>query len=531
MSEEVPLEEEDSPNLSDFEATLAEIDQASALAELDSPTQEVPPSEVLGNDAEGRRKRALLDKCYNYQGYRALELATIHYSEVPALGKQLAAELAIPHEKCIDDALEHWIDGARDEAPVQLRLTGVLKDPLIWMGGEPLRKVPRIENYVVIDGPAPLPRERNRKLLLDGCIQEAREERLLATWVKNLQKELKECDAPVLRKLEGSLNPARAAELIVGRTRASTLKRYVTIYRQWRPWLAEAKLRMPPGRSADLVDYLLARSDEPCGRTVPEAIYKGVAWLEKVAEFTLEDRATYGRLVLDAKDRITEELSREAPLTKRAPRYPLYVLLAPVGLRIWAWAKKVKVWASLRWSDIQAILPHELTLIEGRLTTTLRRIKELPVCVSEHAYLENPAWLKTGFDLLKDAAPYKRDYLLPRLGPGCQLEKKMATYPDAMVATAALQQAMLLPTVLQGFWTERSERAVLPTGLSLHEPPPADKDRAGSRKGLLYIYIYARTFAGRVAKLQAMFAEMARSGKPYDTLDERVARTLASPGY
>ena len=28
-----------------------------------------------------------------------------------------------------------------------------------------------------------------------------------------------------------------------------------------------------------------------------------------------------------------------------------------VGWRIWAWIKLVKVWASVRWSDIQAILP------------------------------------------------------------------------------------------------------------------------------------------------------------------------------
>ena len=39
-----------------------------------------------------------------------------------------------------------------------------------------------------------------------------------------------------------------------------------------------------------------------------------------------------------------------------------------VGWRIWAWIKLVQVWASLRWSDVQAILPGELRLIEGRLT-------------------------------------------------------------------------------------------------------------------------------------------------------------------
>ncbi|OLP77770.1 hypothetical protein AK812_SmicGene42135 [Symbiodinium microadriaticum] len=87
-------------------------------------------------------------------------------------------------------------------------------------------------------------------------------------------------------------------------------------YRQWRLWLAEAKLRYPPGRPADLVDYLLARRDEPC------AILKAISWIEKVAEFPEEQRATHGRLAWAAKDKITEILSEGARLIKRAPRYP-----------------------------------------------------------------------------------------------------------------------------------------------------------------------------------------------------------------
>ena len=42
-----------------------------------------------------------------------------------------------------------------------------------------------------------------------------------------------------------SLDPDGAANLLVGRTRASTLKGYLTYYKHWRLWLGEAKLRMP----------------------------------------------------------------------------------------------------------------------------------------------------------------------------------------------------------------------------------------------------------------------------------------------
>ena len=74
------------------------------------------------------------------------------------------------------------------------------------------------------------------------------------------------------------------------------------------------------------MDYLLARRDEPCGRSIPELIVKAICWVEKVAEFPPEQRATQGRLAWAIKDRIVESLSSGAPLTKRAPRFPVAVL-------------------------------------------------------------------------------------------------------------------------------------------------------------------------------------------------------------
>ena len=61
---------------------------------------------------------------------------------------------------------------------------------------------------------------------------------------------------------------------------------------------------------------------------------------------------------------------------------------------------------------------------------------------------------------------------------------------------------------------------MIPTGLSVLEAPPSDKDildrwkREGSDT-------YARSYGGRVARLQAVFAEAARSLKHYELLDER----------
>ncbi|CAE7894569.1 unnamed protein product, partial [Symbiodinium sp. KB8] len=221
------------------------------------------------------------------------------------MARQLAEELAIP--------MGDWLE---DDLTWMTLMPPMVLPTAVGAGREP-RYAPEL----------PPPRgERNRKLIADGCIVAAREERLLDIWCRRLQDELLAIDAPVLTTLKGSLDPDRAAQLLVGQTRATTLKRYLGYYRQWRLWLAEAKLRYPPGRPADLVDYLQSR---------------------------------HGHLAWTAKDKITE------------------------------------VWGSLRWSDLQAIIPAELSLVEGRLVTTLRRtktsgpnrrVRELPVAISEYAF-------------------------------------------------------------------------------------------------------------------------------------------------
>ena len=349
------------------------------------------PSPVAEPEALAKKQRLMLDKAYRYlldQGFGIPELASLDLDEVPAMARQLAEELAIPMGDWLEEALYCWLQEAQ-EAKLYRRVRGYLSDDLTWMTLMPPLVLPTKEGAG--RGPRYAPElpppqgERNRKLIADGCIVAAREERLLDIWCRRLQEELLAVDAPVLASLKGSLDPDRAAQLLVGRTRATALKRYLSYYWEWRLWLAEAKLRYPPGRPADLVDYLLARRDEPCGRSVPEAILKAISWIEKVAEFPEEQRATHGRLAWAAKDKITEILSEGARLIKRAPRYPVYLLARlehlvvdpgqAIGWRVWAWAKLVKVWGSLRWSDLQAIIPGELSLVEGRLVTTLRRTK------------------------------------------------------------------------------------------------------------------------------------------------------------
>ena len=177
-----------------------------------------------------------------------------------------------------------------------------------------------------------------------------------------------------------------------------------------------------------------------------------------------------------------------------------------------------------------AIKPSELRLEEGRLSTILRRtktsgpnrrIKELPVCVSEVAFFEDARWISVGFNLLKDNASYKRDYLLPKLKADmATLDRKMAGYADAVVATAAVLAKIGIPATVQGYWTERSERSILPTALAILGVTDSEKDILGRWKPE-GSDTYVRSYGGRVSRLQSRYAAAAREDDRYFRLDER----------
>ena len=90
---------------------------------------------------------------------------------------------------------------------------------------------------------------------------------------------------------------------------------------------------------------------------------------------------------------------------------------------------------------------------------------------------------------------------MPRLKSDGALEPKAAGYADAMVATAGLLGILGLP-------------------LELMDVPPQDKDLLGRWKPE-GSDVYARSFGGRVARLQALFAGAAREADRYTRLDER----------
>ena len=75
-------------------------------------------------------------------------------------------------------------------------------------------------------------------------------------------------------------------------------------------------------------EYLFTRFDEPCGRTIPGLIVKAVHWFEKVACIEMGEQVSENRMVCQIRDYIVEQLSKDGPPPRRAPRYPAIVIEA-----------------------------------------------------------------------------------------------------------------------------------------------------------------------------------------------------------
>ena len=104
---------------------------------------------------------------------------------------------------------------------------------------------------------------------------------------------------------------------IAGKTRPSTLKRYIKAWRDWQTWKLNtwgSDVFVHPGM---FCEYLFNRFDEPCGATVLNFICKAVAWFEKTAGFDTSDTVALSRAVIQIRDYLTEKLSADAPPVRR----------------------------------------------------------------------------------------------------------------------------------------------------------------------------------------------------------------------
>jgi len=512
---------------------------------------------LMGTEGDLDERLEQLWQVLVHWGLVGKKLAVFPEEDASDIASQICAELGVICEAIYVQQVEVWIRDARRGEPLSKRLRGEhISDPL---HAQVLQDKKRLSSTALASSSKPstvsfqhgLVQRPEKQRVLDPEEAQARSRRESEAkdrWAKELYLELKKMEAPALIELEHCVSDKHLHLALAGRTRASTLKRYVKTWKHWLHWMEAVKGQYSAGTAGDLVEYLFCRYDEPCGPTVPVLIVKAVTWMERIACVPNAMRVGESQTVASVRDYIVEMLSKDAPPMKRAPRYPAAIMesleeavedtFLPVGLRVIAWIKLVKIWGTLRWDDVQKIAPSELRFFGNRLTSILRvtkttgptkRAQELPLCVSEHAFISCPFWLKTGFDLLREHADFQRDYLLPKLTAELGgFRKAMASYNDVVSYSARLRKGLKRPgtmqpqmdPILSTFWTEHSERATLPTGLALLRCPREERDLLGRWKpdGS---DTYVRMYSGVVTRLQQQFAKAARGKDRFKVLDEQ----------
>ena len=134
----------------------------------------------------------------------------------------------------------------------------------------------------------------------------------------------------------------------------------------------------------DFFDLVAARLSEPCGRHVPRALLTSIGFIEQAAEVVEELRISRNPGVRNFLREIECSAGwQTGRITKKASPFPLMVALSLEDLvmrkeeknyvRWYAWVKLVKLWAALRWDDVQGIPNPDLVMrtygtLAGRIT-------------------------------------------------------------------------------------------------------------------------------------------------------------------
>ena len=299
--------------------------------------------------------------------------------------------------------------------------------------------------------------------------------------------------------------------------RASTIRKKVREWRKLRNFCLGACGCPWPSHVGVVLDYLRERVDEPCGRTVPEAVASAIAFMEKVGCVPGPERMSASQILRNFVNQATHDLEVGAPLTRKAPLLPLVMVgalelmvvdvQAPLYARGLAFCKLLKLWTACRSSDLCGLNPSSLRLnrlglvgvLEKTKTTGAgKRIRHLPIYICHSAYFMAPDWLTVGWKVWSDPEmSFGRDYFLPLPKPDWTgVCTRMAEYADSAGLSVQLLRRMHVPrrqgsTWVQSkhpllicdaaavFWKEHSERNWLNSMLAAIEVSKELRDYVG----------------------------------------------------
>ena len=299
----------------------------------------------------------------------------------------------------------------------------------------------------------------------------------LQRWRSKLAGVLRQGNFPICSQAMYVTNTDRILETAAGNTRASTLRQRIREWTKFSAWVFAVKGLYYSPEPAVLIDYLEELYMQPCARTKLKSVLASVALVEKAGGVSPDVRLSNSRAVLATVDTRSAELEQGAPETRRAPPLPL-IMIASLELavmdkqlqrywRAFAWVRLFKVWTSSRTDDLLGVLPSSMHLgargLKGVFDRTKtsgagRKVRWLPFFISTHAWIIEPDWLETGFQIWSsDGFSFERDYLVPRPSEDfSSCRPVVAAYPDQATLAKHLCTRLRAPVFKDSSW-HRSE--------------------------------------------------------------------------
>ena len=187
------------------------------------------------------------------------------------------------------------------------------------------------------------------------------EQQELVRWRGELVKIIQSAQLPICEQVCLSTRPEAAISAAVGAARASTIRSRVREWKRASNYVMAVSGCPWPKHVGFILDYLHERRLEPCARSVPSAILKSLAFMERVGGVPDTERFSAQAVVRNTVNQFTMELETGAPPKRKAPMFLVAMISSlelavsdrslPIYMRGFAFYKLLKLWAACRSGD------------------------------------------------------------------------------------------------------------------------------------------------------------------------------------
>ena len=171
-------------------------------------------------------------------------------------------------------------------------------------------------------------------------------------WVERLLVILRHLVGPSWKRTRDLEGPTRGEDGLAGAARPGTIKVRVRAWEAMARWLLARRGRAWPGDEVDVIDYLWACMGERPSVSFPRSLGSAVLWIEVRAGVPAATRISTSELLKKNIETAQKEAEEEGRRRRKAPRFPVVVLIAleeyvvgngPEVMRVVAWTRLMKV--------------------------------------------------------------------------------------------------------------------------------------------------------------------------------------------